>query len=179
MSISKEEALEKLQTFTNEIKSIILATVDENANPFSSYTPFVEDEEGNYYVCVSSLVAHSHNMATTKKAHILFLEDESKAKSVFFRKRLYFDANVEKFEPNDKRTKKISKLFVDRFGETSALILSMNDFRIYKIIPKDGSFVLGFGSAFSVSSDKKTLKVKTGKTKGRNKAHENVHEDEL
>lgn len=178
MRVSKEEALKKLQTFTNEIQSIILATVDEEANPFSSYTPFVEDEDGNYYVCVSSLVSHSHNMTVTKKAHIMFIEDESKAESVFFRKRLYFDAQVEKFEQDDKRAEKISKLFINRFGETSALILSMNDFRIYKLIPKEGSFVLGFGAAFSVSADKKTLKQKGANTSSK-KAHSNLHEDNL
>ncbi len=90
--ISKGKALKLLQTFTDNIYSVMLSTVDENAEPFASYAPFVEDSEHNYYIGVSQLVTHTHNLTVTGKAHLLFIEDESHAKGIFFRRRFYAKA---------------------------------------------------------------------------------------
>lgn len=170
--LSVTEAAEALKTFTNSIESLVLATVDENAEPFASYAPFVEDEEHNYYVVVSSYVRHAHNMVTTRKASLLFLEDESKTANIFARKRLYFKAKVQKFARDDKRAQKINNLFGEKFGNKAKMVIEMEDFRIYKLLPYEGSIVLGFGSAFSVSEDRKTLTPK-------NALHQEEHEKNL
>ncbi len=138
----------------------MLATVDENAKPFVSYSPYVEDEAGNYYVLLSAIVPHAHNMATTKKAHIMFIEDESASDNMYKRRRLYFDADVEKFEQNDE---KIMALFIDKFGPTAAHISKMADFRLYKLMPKNGNITLGFGAAFAMDENRKIIKQNTGK----------------
>lgn len=169
--VKKDEAQEILNTFTDDIQSVILATVDENAKPFSSYSPYVEDKEGNYYVCISAIVPHSHNMYITKKAHIMFLEDESKAAHIYARRRLYFDADVEKFDEDDKREEEIGALFLEKFGETTKFLLEQPDFRIYKIMPKNGNIVLGFGSAYAVDENKKIKKLNDGVDKGGSKGH--------
>lgn len=170
--ISKEEALKTLKTFTDDIQSLMLSTVDTECKPFASYAPFVEDEDGNYYICVSGYVPHSKNMNATKKAAIMFIEDEKDAFHPFGRRRLYFDADVEKFGENDKRREKIAKLFEKKFDGKVSFMLSMPDFRIYKFMPKNGSLVLGFGAAFHVSEDKKSLRFKTA-------LHEEKHDDSL
>ena len=69
---SIEEANKRLETFTKEIESVNIATVSKDGEPFASYSPFVEDEQGNYYVFISTAVNHSHNMNATKKAYIMF-----------------------------------------------------------------------------------------------------------
>lgn len=170
--ITKEDALKILETFTDDIESMMLSTVDENGKPFASYAPFVEDENGHYYICVSGYVPHSKNMNATKKAAIMFIEDEQNAAHPFGRKRLYFDADVEMFSENDERKEKIAKLFEEKFNGKVSFMLSMPDFRIYKFTPKNGSIVLGFGAAFHVSDDKKSLKFK-------NALHEKKHDDTL
>lgn len=170
--ISKADALKALGTFTDNLNSVILSTVSKEHNPFASYAPFVEDENGCYYICISGYVPHSHNLTQTKKASIMFIEDESVAVHPFGRKRLYFDALADKFEPNDKREEKIAKLFSEKFGEKASFMLKMPDFRVYKLTPKNGSLVLGFGAAFNVSDDKKTLTFK-------NALHEEKHEKHL
>lgn len=170
--ITKEEALKTLQTFTDDINSLMLSTVDKESKPFASYAPFVEDKEGNYYICVSGYVAHSKNMNATKKAAIMFIEDESVAAHPFGRKRLYFDAEAEMFSEDDERKDEVAKLFEAKFGGKVSFMLSMPDFRIYKLSPKNGSIVLGFGAAFHVSDDKKSLRFKTA-------IHEEKHDDTL
>ncbi len=160
--MSLEEAQEVLDTFTNSIQTVMLATVNEKAEPFSSYSPYVEDEEGNYYVLLSAIVPHAHNMATTKKAHIMFIEDESASDNMYKRRRLYFDADVEKLEENDE---KIMELFFDKFGSTAKHISKMADFRLYKLMPKNGNITLGFGAAFKIDENRKIVEQNTGKEK--------------
>lgn len=170
--ITKEEAQNVLNSFTSHFQSLMLATVSKEGIPFSSYAPFVEDKKGRYYVCVSGHVTHSHNMNETKKASIMFIEDEKEAAHPFGRKRLYFDAKVKKFDENDKKEEKIAKLFDEKFGNKVSFMFKMPDFRVYRITPQEGGLVLGFGAAFRVSGDKKILKAKT-------KFHAKSHEKNL
>ncbi len=167
--ISKEESLKELENFTKNIQTVMLSTVSKEGEPFASYSPFVEDEEGNFYVFISTAVPHSHNMYATKKAHILFIEDESKASHIYARKRMYFKADVEKLEENDSKNEKIHQLFKDKFKEAVSFFPAMKDFRFYKLMPKEGNLVLGFGSAYKISEDRKSLYLND---KGHSKSHE-------
>ena len=44
----------------------------------------------------------------------------------------------------------------------------MKDSRFYKLSPRDGNFVLGFGGAYKISADRKTLKINDG---GHSRSH--------
>jgi len=167
--ITIEQATHELATFTDNVSSVILSTVSSECEPFASYSPFVEDDEGNFYVFISTAVMHSHNMNATKKAHILFLEDESKTEHIYVRRRMYFKADTEKFEEDDDRASAIFKLFQDKFQDKVSHFSMMKDSRIYKLMPKDGNLVLGFGSAYKISNDRKSLLVND---KGHSKSHE-------
>jgi len=167
-SMSIEEAQKEMIPFLENIQSVLLSTVDKDAEPFVSYSPYVEDEEGNFYVFISTAVNHSHNMNATKKAHIMFLEDESVTDHIYARRRMYFRADAEKFEENDERAEKIHDLFKKRFGEKVSFFSMMKDSRFYKLTPRDGNFVLGFGGAYKISADRKTLKINDG---GHSRSH--------
>ncbi|WP_419771038.1 MAG: HugZ family protein [Candidatus Marinarcus sp.] len=176
VGMSKDKAQKELDGFLNNIKTVILSTVNSEGEPFTSYSPFVQDEEGNFYVFVSTAVQHSHNMYNTGKAHLLFIEDESATNHIYARRRLYFKAKAEKFEPQDKRTEKFANLFEKKLGEQASLVRKMPDSRFYKLTPSEGIIVLGFGAAFNLDeSNKKILNLQT-----RNgKAHEGTHEEGL
>ncbi|CAA6815657.1 MAG: Pyridoxamine 5-phosphate oxidase [uncultured Campylobacterales bacterium] len=167
--ITKEDAQKELQIFTKNIQSVNLSTVSIDGEPFASYSPFVEDENGNFYVFISTAVQHSHNMSANPKAHILFIEDEHKTEHIYARRRLYFKATVDRFEENDKREEKIHQLFIDRFADKVSFFSMMKDSRFYKLIPSEGNFVLGFGAAFKISDDRKILDLND---KGHSKSHE-------
>jgi putative heme iron utilization protein len=168
--ITIEEATKIMLTFTDDIESVNLATVSTDGEPFASYSPYVEDEKGNYYVFISTAVMHSHNMNATKKAYIMFLQDESKASHIYARQRLSFKAEVEKFKEDDKRANGIFELFDKKFGDRVSFFSMMKDSRIYKLIPKDGKLVLGFGSAYNLSKNKKILGIND---KGHSSSHDN------
>lgn len=178
--MKKEEAQIEFDSFLNDIKTVVLSTVSKDAEPFASYSPYVQDEEGNFYVFVSTAVQHSHNMYNTGKAHLLFIEDESKTGHIYARKRLYFKAKAEKFEENDDRFETIAQLFEKRHGEQASLVRKMPDSRFYKLTPYDGNIVLGFGAAFKIDeTNKKIEKLQTMKGKAHGGSHEkNLHSND-
>jgi len=167
-SISIEEAQNEMVPFLQNIQSVLLSTVDKDSEPFASYSPFVEDEEGNFYVFISTAVNHSHNMNATKKAHIMFLEDEGVTDHIYARRRMYFRADAEKFEEEDERAEAIHDLFKKRFGDKVSFFSMMKDSRFYKLTPREGNFVLGFGAAYKISDDRKTLSLND---KGHSRSH--------
>lgn len=174
--VTIQEAQEELDNYTKNMRSVVLSTVDKDGEPFASYSPFVEDEDRNFYVFVSTAVQHSHNMYATKKAHIMFLQDEQDAGHIYARKRLYFKASAEKFEAEDERFEKIAQLFEEKHGSEGKLVRTMSDSRIYKLTPSEGNIVLGFGAAFKI--DETNKKVKKLNTLG-GKAHGGTHEEGL
>ncbi len=167
--ITIEKATKELHNFTDNVQSVILSTVSKDGEPFASYSPFVEDKDGNFYVFISTAVLHSHNMSATKKAHILFLEDESKTEHIYVRRRMYFSADSERFEEDDERANDIFELFKDKFKDKVSHFPMMKDSRIYKLTPKNGNLVLGFGSAYKISDDRKSLLIND---KGHSKSHD-------
>lgn len=176
IGMSKEKAQEELNIFLNNIKTVVLSTANKEGEPFASYSPYVEDEEGNFYVFVSTAVQHSHNMYNTQKAHLLFIEDESATNHIYARRRLYCKAKAEKFEAEDERFEKIATLFEQKHGDQASLVRKMPDSRFYKLTPFDGNLVLGFGAAFKLDdTNKKIEKLQTMN----GKAHGNTHEKNL
>lgn len=157
--ITIEDAQTQLVSFTKNMESLNLSTANKEGEPYASYSPFVEDEEGNFYIFISTAVAHSHNMSATGKAHIMFLEDESKSDHIYARRRMYFKAKAEKFDQNDERDEEIHFLFKEKFQDRVSFFSMMKDSRFYKLMPSDGNLVLGFGSAYKISDDRKTLSL--------------------
>jgi len=170
--ITRKEAQKELETFSNNMQTVMLSTVNDDAQPFASYSPFVEDKEGNFYVFISTAVQHSHNMNANSKAHLLFIEDESKTEHIYARRRMYFKAKAEKFAKNDSREEFIHNLFKDKFKDKVSFFSMMKDSRFYKLTPYDGNLVLGFGAAYKISSDRKILSLN-------NKGHSSSHEEGL
>lgn len=170
--VKKEDALIKLESFLDDKNTVLMATVSESGEPFISYAPYVEDEEHNYYVYLSGHAPHAINLAKTKKASIMFIEDESKCQNLFARERLYFQANASMFEQNDENEAKINELFSKKFGKLTHFLQKMPDFRIYKLSAYDGNLVLGFGSAFEVSENRCDLTLK-------NVGHQKHHEHKM
>jgi putative heme iron utilization protein len=89
-------------------------------------------------------------MKSTKRAHILIIEDEASAGHIYARKRLYFSAVWEIVEEG---SEKIYELFDKRYGESLSFLRSMKDFKIIRLIPGEKSLVLGFGAAYKMNGD--------------------------
>lgn len=151
--MSIEEATKQYRTFSDLVESLMLATVDSEGNPNVSYTPFVIDEDKNIYVFVSGMSVHTKNLHANGKASAMFVEDEKETKQIFARRRLTYDCTASLVEKENSEWTLIADKFTERFGDIIGALRSLPDFRIFKLTPYKGLFVIGFGAAYRISGE--------------------------
>ena len=173
--------LEKAQTqfsgFEDGFKSVVLATVNGDGFPHSSYAPFVSDDDHNLYFFLSGMTQHTKNLEDNGKLCVLFVEDESTAGQIFARKRLTYEAAVTKVSRDDESWEQICSLFDNKFdAKLINQFRGMPDFRIFKAKLRKGRFVFGFGSAYELTGDKlDTLAHVKGGAGAHGSPHGNPH----
>lgn len=139
------------QEFCDRVRSVMLSTTSSEGVPNASYAPFVMDTAKNIYIFVSGLSVHTQNLAKNPQISVLFIEDEEKSPDIFARPRLSFNCQAIFMERETAEWIEISDRFEEQFGEIIQTLRSLPDFRIVKLIPRDGRFVLGFGQAYQIS----------------------------
>lgn len=142
----------KIEELIKNTKSLILATLDTEGNPVSSYAPFVH-LDGTFQILVSFMAKHTRNLRDRKKVSVMLIEDESAAKQIYARDRLTLDCEAVQVEPEtDLWNRTISEL-KNRHGKVVDVLSELNDFIVFDLQPSKGSYVNGFGSAYSVNPD--------------------------
>ncbi|MDX9691165.1 MAG: pyridoxamine 5'-phosphate oxidase family protein [Acholeplasmataceae bacterium] len=126
------------------LKSVVFSTIDDDGKPYTSYAPFGV-YQGDYYLIISNMAKHTKYLRQRPTAGLLWIEDESVSKSVFFRKRLYLETNV----TLDIEDEAAIKMMIERLGDPVKSFLLM-DFTIIKCEAIQGQLVLGPGQAFDV-----------------------------
>jgi len=142
----------KVKELINASKSIILATVDAEGNPNSSYAPFVQVDE-TFYILVSFMAKHTKNLADGRKTSIMFIEDESATKQIYARERLTLEATTSQIERDSLVWNTVVAKLKENHGKVVEVISGMGDFILIALQPVKGSYVNGFGSAYFVNSN--------------------------
>ena len=154
-SSESEEALQsEIREFREGFRSVILATMDEDGVPEASYAPCVSDAAGNHYVFVSGLARHTRGLEETGTASLLFIEDEQATRNIFARRRLSYrcDASLVLRDSIDCET--ILNEFSEKFGTIMKTLQQLPDFRLFRLGPKSGRYVSGFGQAFELEGQR-------------------------
>ncbi|MFA5560344.1 MAG: pyridoxamine 5'-phosphate oxidase family protein [Acholeplasmataceae bacterium] len=146
----------KLDAFTEAFKSVVLSTVSKEGTPYASYTPFIKHESA-YYLLMASQATHYQNVISNQKVSLLFIEDESKAKSIFFRERLIYTATAEEVEISPPLREKLSK----ELGQMIDQLIQMH-FVLVKTTIIQGQFIIGPGAAYLVDEQQKIATQMTG-----------------
>ncbi|WPO92343.1 pyridoxamine 5'-phosphate oxidase family protein [Chryseobacterium sp. HR92] len=142
----------KVKELINASKSIILATVDAEGNPNSSYAPFVQVDQ-TFYILVSFMAKHTKNLADGRKTSIMFIEDESAVKQIYARERLTFEAVTSQIERDSEIWNTVIAQLKETHGKVVDVISEMGDFILIALQPVKGSYVNGFGSAYFVDAN--------------------------
>ncbi|MDQ1855003.1 pyridoxamine 5'-phosphate oxidase family protein [Chryseobacterium sp. WLY505] len=142
----------KVQELINASKSIILATVDTEGNPNSSYAPFVQVDQ-TFYILVSFMAKHTKNLADGRKTSIMFIEDESATKQIYARERLTLEATTSQIERDSEVWNTVVVKLKENHGKVVDVISEMGDFILIALQPVKGSYVNGFGSAYFVDGN--------------------------
>src|SRR5690606_34349195 len=142
----------KVKELIARCKSVILATVDADGTPNSSYVPYTMIDN-KIYVLVSFMARHTKNLRDIKKTSVMFIEDEAETKQIYARERLTIDATTNLIERDtDLWNQAVDKLKEDH-GKILDILTGMDDFIMIELIPLKGAYVNGFGSAYFVDTN--------------------------
>lgn len=157
MTSNRQEVLQnrlgpEIQELKTQALTIMLSTVDQDGNPNVSYAPFVINN-GEYQVLISTIARHARNLLEVPKVSLMIIEDESKSRQIFARRRLSFDATVRVLERHSEEWEQAIVALKARQGNLVDELAKMQDFNVFCFKPELGLFVKGFGQAFQVSDD--------------------------
>ncbi|MBA5628347.1 pyridoxamine 5'-phosphate oxidase family protein [Moheibacter lacus] len=142
----------KIGELIENTKSVILGTIDAEGNPNSSYAPFA-NLNGSFQVLVSFMAKHTKNLRDQKKVSVMLIEDETAHKQIYARNRLTLDCEAVLVDNESEFFNESVKALEARHGNIVKMLAELNDFVLFDLRPKSGSYVNGFGSAYSVNPD--------------------------
>jgi len=131
-------------------QSVQIATISEEGLPEASYAPFVWLDDA-CYLFLSQLARHTQNLLGNPSVSLLIIEDESKSKNQFARKRIIWHGKVENINRDSELFKQVMQGFRDRFGDFIDIIEPLQDFQLFSVKPESGRFIRGFAQAFQLS----------------------------
>lgn len=146
----------KVKELIERTKSVILATVDAEGVPNSSYAPFVQ-VNNTLYILVSFMARHTKNLADGRKTSVMFIEDESATKQIYARERLTIEAAASQVERDSETWNTVVTQLKETHGKVVDVIAEMQDFILIALQPVKGSYVNGFGSAYFVDKNLEIL----------------------
>lgn len=133
--------------------TLLLSTLSPDTFPDISYAPYVRDEAGSFYIYISRLAAHTHNLLAHAKCSVLFVQDEADSRNLFARERVTFRCAVTEVAAGSDQSQKILDRFEQQHGQTVAMLRTLPDFHLFALKPVSGTYVVGFGKAFEVNPD--------------------------
>ena len=153
--ITTEDDLRKeIQLFRQQQKTLMLASQSENKQPLASYAPFIEDDQGRFFLLLSGLAAHSANLYYHQHQQstlsVLLIEDEQAARNIFARKRLTYSCTVSIWSREHAQWQEKISVLQDKFGKTVEVLAALGDFSLYCLTPQQGNYVRGFGQAYEL-----------------------------
>jgi putative heme iron utilization protein len=138
------------ERFRAGFRYVMLATVDADGEPEASYSPYVTGANDCFYLCVSGLARHTRNLARSGRAALLFLQEEGKAANPFARVRLSYACKAEAVARDAPEWAEVMDRFETEFGAIVPVLRALPDFRVFRLTPRSGRYVRGFGQAYDL-----------------------------
>ncbi len=148
-----EDATCTLQQLLNRIHTLQISSLSVKGQPNISYAPYVRDDDGHYYVFISQLASHTEDLLCNPFVAIMLMEDEQEARQIFARTRVIYHCHVEKIAPDEANYADKLDQFENMFGSVVSVLRGLSDFILFRLIPYQGRFVMGFGQAYELEGD--------------------------
>jgi len=140
--------------FIHSRRSLQLASIRDDGAPFASYAPFAIGDEC-LYVLISEIAVHARNLQANPLASVLIVEDEDSAEELFARKRVNYLMDAEKLQEDSPEWKTGVDTLHQRLGERILNLSTLGDFKLFRLVPREGRYVKGFARAYQLEG--KTL----------------------
>ncbi|MBV5278676.1 MAG: pyridoxamine 5'-phosphate oxidase family protein [Campylobacteraceae bacterium] len=142
-----------MKDFISNIQTAIMGTIDKNHLPFSSYAPYVYDNN-RFYVYISNIATHAKNIQINPNASLFFIEDESQSENLFARKRISLQCESVKIARSSERFEEVLTLFAIKFDAKMVETLKkMTDFNLFEFKVTYGEATFGFGKAYLIGGE--------------------------
>jgi putative heme iron utilization protein len=153
MEKSKLEKIKaQMEALVSSRESVLLASTSDEGVPHASYAPVVIGEDGKYYIHISELAKHYHNLNANGRVSALMIEDEKDAANIFARKRLTLEGRAVKLDKKSSRWNEVMDMFGAKFGEFfNQSLRNLGDFHTFELSFDSATLVLGFGAAFHLT----------------------------
>ena len=139
--------------FMDNAKSVYISSICEHRGgvaPEISYSPCIVDEKKNIYILVSTLSKRTESLLAERNVSLMFIEPEEQCEEIYVRTRLIFLCSTSLIlRWNGVWWLKIP-LFKEKFGDIIDTLTSLEDFKMFRFRPIRGTFVKGFGKAFTI-----------------------------
>ena len=143
--------------FMNDAKSVYISTVNEfrgGVAPEISYSPCIVDEDKNIYILVSTLTKRTESLLAERNVSLMFIEPEEQCEEIYVRTRLIFLCNTLQIDremgAGHLLWDELVEQFTAKFGDIINMLVSFKDFKMFRFRPIRGTFVKGFGKAYSI-----------------------------
>ena len=137
--------------FMGNSKSVYISSISEHRGgvaPEISYSPCIVDEDKNIYILVSTLTKRTESLLAQRNVSLMFIEPEEQCEEIYVRTRLIFlcsTALIDRVNWDEK-----VPLFEAKFGDIINILVSLEDFKMFRFRPIRGTFVKGFGKAYTI-----------------------------
>ena len=144
--------------FMNDAKSVYISTVNEfrgGVAPEISYSPSIVDEDKNIYILVSTLSKRTESLLAERNVSLMFIEPEEQCEEIYVRTRLILNCTTLQIGRQmgtnfDLLWDELVVQFTAKFGDIINMLVSFKDFKMFRFRPIRGTFVKGFGKAYTI-----------------------------
>ena len=143
--------------FMGNSKSVYISSIGEHKGgvaPEISYSPCIVDKDRNIYILVSTLTKRTESLLAERNVSLMFIESEEQCKEIYVRTRLIFLCNTSQIAremgAGHLLWDELTAQFTAKFGDIINMLVSFKDFKMFRFRPIRGTFVKGFGKAYTI-----------------------------
>ena len=144
--------------FMNDAKCVYISSICEHKGgvaPEISYSPCIVDKDKNTYILVSTLTKRTESLLAERNVSLMFIEPEEQCEEIYVRTRLILNCTTLQIGRQmgtnfDLLWDELVTQFTAKFGDIISTLVSLEDFKMFRFRPIRGTFVKGFGKAYTI-----------------------------
>jgi hypothetical protein len=140
----------------NAQRQAVLAVI-ENDEPFTAMVSYATEDvvmahgkQLSLLIHLSNLSAHKRQLLSHPRCSLLICKPDTGAGEVLALPRVSLQCRAERIDKNEPEYEAAKQTYLAKLS-TSALMFSLPDFDLIRLIPTSGRYVAGFGRAFTLS----------------------------
>jgi nitroimidazol reductase NimA-like FMN-containing flavoprotein (pyridoxamine 5'-phosphate oxidase superfamily) len=151
-SIMDQQSEEILARLLRSTRIAALGTLHEGEPNLAMVAYAFAEDFSAFYIHVSKLGKHTTDMERDPHVSLLITETDDRRPDPQTLARLSIRGTAEVLPRTEPGYAQIKKLYLMRFPEAEQLF-SLGDFNLWRITPRGGRFVAGFGRAFNLGPE--------------------------